>query len=317
MSAVYSVASEESNSASKKKVSKPSGLLRTTIGAELFSRSIGPTLQSTGTSEKSILPSCRKSRSWGGGFPCKDISNAGTRTGITGKRSGLWKEFLRAIGEIRPKYAVVENVSALTFRGLLTVLGDLAEVGYDAEWNCIPASALGAPHRRDRIFIIAFPSDSQRKFGGSEHQELEGKKAWVEVAGSSSVVADSSGGGLEEQGLRQVHESVQSSKAMAYADGEEFSGSVKASVGKGQSEAKAGRGSCVVSDSDYYYYWQQCKARFREENRRTTWATDAGVLRVAHGIPHRVDRIKCLGNSVVPQVAQFIARQIKEREARQ
>lgn len=90
-----------------------------------------------------------------GGFPCQDISTAGKGAGIEGSRSGLWKEYSRLVGELRPRYVIVENVAALLGRGLDVVLGDLAEIGYDAEWHCIPASAVGAPHRRDRVWIIA------------------------------------------------------------------------------------------------------------------------------------------------------------------
>ena len=82
-----------------------------------------------------------------GGFPCQDISTAGKGAGITGERSGLWKHYARIIGEVRPRYAIIENVSALLSRGLGDVLGDLSALGYDAEWHCIPASAVGAPHR--------------------------------------------------------------------------------------------------------------------------------------------------------------------------
>ena len=90
-----------------------------------------------------------------GGFPCQDISHAGKGAGIEGERSGLWSEIARLIGELRPRYAIMENVSALLGRGLDVVLSDLAEVGYDAEWHCIPASHVGAPHIRDRIWIVA------------------------------------------------------------------------------------------------------------------------------------------------------------------
>lgn len=91
-----------------------------------------------------------------GGFPCQDISNAGQKAGISGERSGLWKEYARIIGEIRPQYAIMENVSALLYRGMGTVLGDLAEIGYDAEWHCISAADVGAPHLRERIWIVAY-----------------------------------------------------------------------------------------------------------------------------------------------------------------
>lgn len=90
-----------------------------------------------------------------GGFPCQDISVAGAGAGIGGSRSGLWKEYARLISELRPSYVIVENVSALLSGGLGTVLEDLAALRYDAEWHCIPASAVGAPHSRDRVWIVA------------------------------------------------------------------------------------------------------------------------------------------------------------------
>jgi DNA (cytosine-5)-methyltransferase 1 len=99
-----------------------------------------------------------------GGFPCQDISYAGKGVGIEGERSGHWIHYKRLINEIKPKAAIIENVSALRTRGLDTVLQDLNEIGYDAEWHCIPASHLGAPHSRDRIWILAY-SRSQRRSG--------------------------------------------------------------------------------------------------------------------------------------------------------
>jgi DNA (cytosine-5)-methyltransferase 1 len=90
-----------------------------------------------------------------GGFPCQDISLVGKGAGLAGERSGLWSEVARLVGELRPKAVLLENVSALLGRGLGDVLGDLAALGYDATWECIPASAVGAPHRRDRIWIVA------------------------------------------------------------------------------------------------------------------------------------------------------------------
>jgi DNA (cytosine-5)-methyltransferase 1 len=101
-----------------------------------------------------------------GGFPCQDISNAGKKAGIAeGTRSGLWSEYVRIVRTIRPRFVVVENVSALLVRGLDRVLGDLAASGYDAEWDCFTASAFGAPHERERLFLIAYPSESVSVFG--------------------------------------------------------------------------------------------------------------------------------------------------------
>ena len=102
-----------------------------------------------------------------GGFPCQDISTAGKRVGITGSRSGLWREMVRAIRMVRPLVVIVENVAAILDRGLGRVLGDLAASGYDAEWDCLPACAFGATHRRDRAFVVAYP---QRE--GLERQEF-------------------------------------------------------------------------------------------------------------------------------------------------
>jgi DNA (cytosine-5)-methyltransferase 1 len=96
-----------------------------------------------------------------GGFPCHDISFAGDRGGMEGERSGLWSEYARLVRELRPQFVIVENVAGLLSLGLGDVLKDLAAVGYDAEWHCIPASALGAPHRRDRLWIIAYAQREQ------------------------------------------------------------------------------------------------------------------------------------------------------------
>ena len=95
------------------------------------------------------------------GFPCQDLSIAGKGEGLDGKQSGLFFEVIRVVGEIRPKYVLLENVSALLARGMDTVLGELASLGYDAEWHCIPASSVGAPHIRDRVFIVAYANRSR------------------------------------------------------------------------------------------------------------------------------------------------------------
>ena len=109
-----------------------------------------------------------------GGFPCQDISNAGKRHGIEGERSGLWTEYHRIICEIRPRYVVIENVSAILVRGIGTVLRDLAACGYDAEWDCLPASAFGGYHERDRAFIVAYPAEQH----GKSRNLLEAGEEW-------------------------------------------------------------------------------------------------------------------------------------------
>ena len=91
------------------------------------------------------------------GFPCQDISLSGRGEGIAGARSGLWTEVARLVGELRPKFVILENSPALLVRGFECVLSDLASLGYDAQWHCIPAAYAGAAHLRDRIWIVAYP----------------------------------------------------------------------------------------------------------------------------------------------------------------
>lgn len=137
-----------------------------------------------------------------GGFPCQDLSNAGLRGGIEAQRSGLWSEIARLAGELRPSYIIVENVSALLSgpsewpgRWFGRVLGDLAALGYDAEWDCIPASYVGAPHQRDRVWIVAYPSEERQ----SETRQLRRIKLaeWLSSGGQTSFSADDRKAGAE------------------------------------------------------------------------------------------------------------------------
>ena len=127
-----------------------------------------------------------------GGFPCQDISVAGKGEGLDGKRSGLWFEMHRIISELRPRFALIENVQLLTKRGGTRVLSDLAEIGYDAEWQIISAASVGARHLRKRLWIVAYPTKNtySLRFGcefptrpreksnerGNEERQLEGGK---------------------------------------------------------------------------------------------------------------------------------------------
>ena len=168
-----------------------------------------------------------------GGFPCQDISVAGKQAGISdGTRSGLWSEIARLVGELRPQFVIVENVAALLGGGLYRVLGDLAEIGFDAEWHCIPASYVGAAHRRDRIWIVAHP------YG----QIMEGRTISTGIEG-------------------QRAERTQQPGAMA---------------------------ETLV--------------------RVSSPAGSTGGI--AYDVPRRMDRLKSLGNAVVPQIPELIGRAI-------
>lgn len=117
-----------------------------------------------------------------GGFPCQDISSMGQRAGITGTRSGLWSEFARLIRELRPRYVLVENIPDLLVWGMGRVLGDLAELGYDAEWSVLSSCAMGAPHTRERVFIVAHPSGERRTQNGRTTDPQQRGQAYARQA---------------------------------------------------------------------------------------------------------------------------------------
>lgn len=114
-----------------------------------------------------------------GGFPCQDVSLGGVRAGIgEGTRSGLWIEFRRIISEARPRWVIIENVRGLLSCGMDVVLRGLAEIGYDAEWEVLPAAALGAPHHRERVFLVAYPDS-----GGGDASEPDVLSALPRILG--------------------------------------------------------------------------------------------------------------------------------------
>lgn len=137
------------------------------------------------------------------GFPCQDISLAGQGAGLAGARSGLWWQVRRAIRLVRPRFALLENVAALLHRGMGTVLGSLAAIGYDAEWHCVPAGHVGAPHERDRVWIVAYTDEA-----GCE--DPEGRSGPSQKKGREIPIADHVGRwprqrAIEPKMVRVVH----------------------------------------------------------------------------------------------------------------
>jgi DNA (cytosine-5)-methyltransferase 1 len=250
-----------------------------------------------------------------GGFPCQDISNAGKRAGITGSRSGLWKYYLQAIRVLQPRLVLAENVSALIDRGLDVVLADLAEIGYDAEWHCFPASSVGAPHRRDRIIIMAYPNGERRVHGQApEQSDSRREYALGDARESGQDVADTDSRGLERTSKEER------------GTGDAFRCSGEGSKNQDVADTDCGRRN---EGSEWQHNnsqeWSICKDESDDGNgvwgeSRTSdshagwWAVEPSVGRVAHGVPLRVDRIKRLGNAAVPQWAQAIGEAIKESE---
>ena len=207
-----------------------------------------------------------------GGFPCQDISTAGRGAGLSGSRSGLWFEYHRLINEIQPQFAIIENVSALRSRGLDEVLRSLAKIGYDAEWHCIPASAVGAPHRRDRIWIVAYPSRNRlQEREGKDRESLcsERLQSRVDLVGKSFDVADA---------IR-----IGQSGSWAHGDAR-------------NSEADGERQTTQLIYGSF----------------GNIWCAEPDVGRVANGVPGRVDRLRGLGNAVVPQIPEMIGRAIMD-----
>ena len=239
-----------------------------------------------------------------GGFPCQDISLAGKGAGLAGERSGLWFEYAKAIEVLKPRYVLIENVSALRSRGLDQVLGSLAALGYDAEWHCIPACAVGAPHQRDRVWIVAHSGCVDRIRRGSERGRSETARPCDRAARSSQHavdVAHSEGARLER--TRDV-------------TGADRCGQETGFFGcGGEDVADTNRTRSFPPAHSGVYRSEESTGAWNVEFKRSRWwELEPDVGRVAHGIPHRVDRLRGLGNAIVPQIAEMIGTWILLRE---
>ena len=271
-----------------------------------------------------------------GGFPCQDISIAGKGKGIEGKRSGLWSEMHRLISEVRPRYALIENVPMLVHRGLKRVLCDLAEVGYDAEWQIISAKHVGAPHLRYRIWIVAYPQYTDTDNAGS-HREKVIVKGEVELQD-------------EQIGYtRQVRKTISKEDAVRNAlsggfgrgsrwwNGEKpengHMGMEEEDVSNSNSRLRRRRGTIKESGANeiwgfYPTQEEQTGQHIRSkaigcdaisEQAKSWWQTQSSFCGVPDGISYELDkgrtnRIKSLGNAIVPQIAFEIGKAILAAE---
>lgn len=207
-----------------------------------------------------------------GGFPCQDISAAGKGAGIDGKRSGMWKHMARIIEEVQPAYAYIENSPMLRTRGLGVVLQDIAKMGFDAEWGIVSAADVGAPHRRDRIWILATNTNGKRRDKwGCDRQErhILHDNQW-----------DASQSEPERQrwvsGFRALSENVADSNCQRQQE-QHFT-----------SKPDKTRQHTGGNASEWTGAW---------------WKVEPNVGRVADGVAARVDRLKAIGNGQVPAVA--------------
>ena len=286
-----------------------------------------------------------------GGFPCQDISTAGKGAGLAGARSGLFYEAMRVVRDLEPRYILLENVSALLVRGMDSVLGELAQVGMDAVWHCVTAASVGAPHRRDRVFIIGYrPGDVADTEGhrvqesGDVDSETGKGNAPRESDGSSENVADTESvlnngkpennagigaTGQQKSRGRGRQTNVADTRGQGAPECDRPRRSGESTGGTPETRGKTPRPSngapcadmstgCGQALADPDSVGPQGQRANRHDARPTRlcsgtarggahfWAAEPAVGRVAHGIPRRVDRLRGLGNAVVPQVAQFV-----------
>ena len=194
-----------------------------------------------------------------GGFPCQDISTAGKQAGIKeGTRSGLFYELMRVVRVVGPRFVVLENVSAILANGLDTVLGELAEAGFDAEWACIPASAVGACHQRNRWWCVAYASHMLSHGGTGQQQGQPGGRAVPEFGDSHRAnVANPSSPRLERR-------------------------------------------------------WPSGSTANRLSPDWRSYLSQPVLCRGDDGLSGRVDRLKALGNAVVPQVAAIPLARVRQ-----
>lgn len=269
-----------------------------------------------------------------GGFPCQDISAAGKGAGITGERSGLWKEMHRIICEVRPRFAFMENSPMLTSRGLGTVLGDLAEIGYNAAWLVLGADDVGAPHVRKRIWILAHdshPNGVQCPQQGGQHARAEvplgcsphGLEPGGEMAHTCgerrdprAVCGERIGEGARMAPDRRGERAGGEGGKMAHPHGigrhalQHEIGEPSQTLGT-SSELESCGTSCRagafpdpnLSGLEEQRLTEPTESQLEAVKCRHWWSSEPAVGRVAHGVAHRVDRLRALGNGQVPLVA--------------
>jgi DNA (cytosine-5)-methyltransferase 1 len=203
-----------------------------------------------------------------GGFPCQDIRSAGAGAGIDGARSGLWREMARVVCEVRPAFVFVENSPMLTSRGLGTVLGALAEMGYDAEWGVLGADDAGAPHIRKRIWILAYSQCLRWREGGVQGHLSDSDREHDDACGHGA------GAVCGEQ--RQPAE-LSEGKNVSDANGQRF-----------EKQRCSVSGFAEESESEFGLWWR----------------SEPDVGRVVNGVAARVDRLRAIGNGQVPAVVR-------------
>ena len=246
-----------------------------------------------------------------GGYPCQPFSTAGKRRGEEDPRH-LWPWVRTAISELRPRYAILENVRGHLSLGGLSVIAELASIGYDAEWRVVSAASVGANHRRDRIIIVAYPSSERRLDDGLGIFSSEGRLHALGLFGQSgSDVANTNSERLEgccglQEGKPKLGRPDISSANNRWTS--TLADTDLRETGRGDRSLQPNRGEVFeqrnfTGGEEGYAGWKW-------------WQFESDVGRVAYGVPRRVDRLRGLGNAVVPQVAEIIGRLVISAEQR-
>lgn len=223
-----------------------------------------------------------------GGFPCQPFSVAGKRRGKDDNRY-LWPEMLRVISEVKPAFVLGENVSGIVRNGLDTVLDDLEAEGYSTLTLVFPSHAVGTPHKRDRVWVVAYSSSIGRNIGSSFKRE-------------------------HENNILEVGQSSEDKQQRSF--GEHRSSEIRKDVADtiSNSERTTQRSGTLQRTDNEQNDWDEIRNDFRNSGKaqRRFWEFEPGVGRVAHGIANRVDRLKLLGNGQVVQVVEWIGKRIMD-----
>ncbi len=254
-----------------------------------------------------------------GGFPCQPHSVAGKRKGAADDRN-LWPEFSRIIAELQPRYVIAENVPGIITTYIDTVLSDLEGEGYTCTTFNIPAIAFDAPHRRERIFIVAYANGKRRRYPQKRQDSIsesisanQSSKGWRRTNVADALSSDGRRGAVAGQGYRQRRQLAKAKRT-----------GLQPGYGEAHSSESQSSGEVVADPespghrNDSPYKWAPDREINSSDNTNPSsreqnwWSVESNVGRVAHGIPSRVDRLRGLGNAVVPQVAEWIGKRIME-----